>query len=65
MTWSVEQLDAAKEHDQLIVVVGEGEDSQRAEVSFYQKNEDGSWTEVHRGRLRGKEQGAAVRTGGR
>ena len=45
VTWSVEQLDAAKEHDQLIVVVGEGEDSQRAEVSFYQKNEDGSWTE--------------------
>lgn len=45
VTWSVEQLDAAKEHDQLIVVVGEGADSQRAEVSFYQKNEDGSWTE--------------------
>lgn len=42
---SVTDLDAAKTAGQLILVVGEGASSQRAEVSFYQKEDDGRWRE--------------------
>lgn len=45
VTFSVEQMDAAETAGQLILVVGEGAESQRARVSFYQKGEDGSWAE--------------------
>lgn len=42
---AVEQMEAAKDRDRLLVVVGTGMDSSQVQVAYFKKDENGSWDE--------------------